>query len=53
MNTAHLSQAIVALQTAAYCGVFVWIWMSALGYAFLSLFCAFGLGTARYLLLDY
>lgn len=52
LNTPTPTQIIVALQTIAYCGVFFWLWNLAVGFAVLSLLCAFGLGTFRFLVLD-
>lgn len=53
MNTTHLSHAIIALQTAAYCGMFISLLLLAPVYGILSFFCALGLGTAQYFLHDY
>jgi hypothetical protein len=52
LNAPTATQVVFLLQTVAYCGVFVGLWKMAVGYAVLSLFCAFGLGTFRFLVLD-
>jgi hypothetical protein len=52
MDTPTPTQVVVTLQTVAYCGMFFWLWQVAVGYAILSLLCAFGLGTFRFLVLD-
>jgi TM2 domain-containing membrane protein YozV len=53
IDTTQLSRTIIALQTLAYCGVFILLAVSAFGYALFSLLCAFGLGTLQFLLHDH
>lgn len=52
MNTPTPTQILVALQTAAYCFVFIGLWYTAIGAALVSLFFAFGLGGFRCAVLD-
>lgn len=52
MNTPTPTKIIIALQTAAYCCVFISLWYTAIGASLVSLFFAFGLGGFRCAVLD-